>query len=221
MQAGTILFIPCVSITLRSLFCGFDTHCHGGMAEQALGLSAAAAFLAMTLCYSAFLFDNDGQQAWRFSLSRSPARVEILSLAIQAAVTACFHIATLKSSHLALALLYTIGTLAIAALYTWYLPYLNQRIMTLRVVISWIHAWAGVSLMLCVLMDDRNDRTGPLLLYLSAPLVGVLAVVSMSSRRMAVSQKDLEDLSDAYEVRCLLSASLAVSAYVSNLTIAF
>jgi len=206
-QMTTIIFIPCCTIVFRSIFCAFDSACNSSIAELLLALLAAVAFLALAILYSAFSFDNDGEQSKRFALSRSATRVEMLCLAVQAFISASFQIPLLRDSHLILGIIYTVSTTVMAGLYTWYLPYLNRRIMTLRVIIAWMHAWSGVSLMLCVLMNDTTDQTAPILLFLSAPLVGVLAVVAMSARRIHVSQKPVNAISDPHEV-CLELAQL-------------
>ena len=116
------------------------------------------------------------------------------------ALAILFGVEDFQGSFHALAALFLAANAAIAAMYTWYLPYSNISIQSLRTACSWLLTWLGLCLVITVLLDDEDDRTGVLMLYTSCPLLVILSFVAVTHRKQRLLARPLTEFNSSYEV---------------------
>jgi len=199
-QISTVLFLPTISICMNAFLCTVHKQCEQAEITIPVGVVAILAFGTLTLCVSGLCFDFDGQQQARNALARGHSRFEVICLALQAAVMLVFHLDISKSSELVLTLLFTGAHLIMAAIHTWYQPYIVRRVQATRTVLAWLLTWLGACSVITVALDDDSDRSGVLLFYLATPPLALLCIMVVSSRRSQVLKMPPDQLRDVYEV---------------------
>lgn len=202
-----MLVVPCVRICAYAISCGLQGSCSDATLAIVFGCLGLASFLSLTSIATAFVFDQDGHQANRFSLARSQSRVEMVALCIVIGLAILFGVEEFQSSKVTVALLFLFGNAAIAALYTWFQPFSHDGVQRTRTAFAWALTWLGICLSVTALLDDSDDRTGVLMLLSSTPLVVILSQVAISRRRTQIMARPLDDFDNAYEVGHRLSSS--------------
>jgi len=182
------------------VICEITATCASAGVNAIAGSLGSAAFLMLTLCLGGLTFDLDGQQSSRYALARAHSRWEVLNLILQAGLMLLFRLHHVIQSPLLLAVAFTAVQVTMAAVHTWYQPFLVRSIQVTRTVLAWLLAWIGVCLLMTTVLDDQTDRSGAVLLFLATPPLILLAVFVMSSRQAQLLRKDVHTLSDVYEV---------------------
>jgi len=206
-QVCTVLFMPTLGLCFSGLLCEINNTCGTTVAPVITGSLGSAVFLILTLCLGGLTFDLDGQQSSRYALARAHSRWEVLNIILQAGLMLLFRLHHVIQSPLLLAVAFTAVQVTMAAVYTWYQPFLVRSIQVTRTVLAWLLAWIGVCLLMTTVLGDQTDRSGAVLLYLATPPLILLTVLLITVRRTQLLKKDSDALNDVFEVTCRISSS--------------
>lgn len=231
--ASTVGFIPMVGILLMPLRCKLGGTCRHKSADNVIlavvGVGCALLFVLLAFAsvafyvhrktasvskYSVFdrLKDKTANEATntRSAYSRSHSRFEILYLFIRLVLVVIFTVTFVDSSNVrwALCIVFAIASTILAVAFTAFLPYHNQAICGLRVILGWLLMLAALCLMLTILYNDDAQPLSAMMLFLGAPFIGALALFTVSWRRQTLVMLDdnavLAQGEFAVEVKCRL-----------------
>lgn len=231
--ASTVGFIPMVGILLLPLRCELGGTCTHKGAENAvlavIGVCCAIVFSLLAFASVAFYVHRNSAAVSKYSVfdrlknksatdatnsrsaySRSHSRFEILYLFVRLVLITIFTVISVDSAnvHWALCIIFAVAATILAVAFTAFLPYHNQAVCGLRVILNWLLMLAALCLVLTILYNDEDQPLSAMMLFLGSPFTVALALFTVSWRRQSVMMLDdnavLSQGEFAVEVKCRL-----------------
>mgnify|MGYP000647161733 CR=1 FL=1 len=128
------------------------------------------------------------------AFARSHSRVELVYLTLRGLLIIVYSVITHDNptTRWALCGLYGGITVCLAGLYTYYLPYLQRRVLQTRIAAFWLCAWGGVALVITLLYDSVDEPAGGILLLFGAPMAVAIAVFTTAWRKSQVENMNID-----------------------------
>eukprot|EP01137_Pigoraptor_chileana_P024498 Opistho-2@92480 len=93
-----------------------------------------------------------------------------------------------------------IASMLSAFLFTWYVPYHRYFFGQLRVVATWIYAFASLCLVVTKITNDESKSQAALFFFLFSPVVAWVALKALEARKKMVLAKTIKQCRSPFEV---------------------